>query len=727
MRQTAAIVMLVLTSACGAEPAWVEHGRQGSWHRVSAPAFTAGPSSSIGGLVAPGDGFGAWTAAGSVRDGRTTAVAWTSADGTRWVRSDLDQGDGRESEASAGARRQGMVAVAGTVITRRGDRDGRVWTSRDGGSWSVATVPAGGPGDQRVTSVAGGPLGFVAAGVDGSLPAVWFSPDGMSWTRVGGPFQKSQRIEAVAVGPQGAVAVGTITTSGDVDGMAWFSADGSTWRTVPLGGAAGFTGPVEQAVHAVTARADGFVAVGDDANSERRVAAAWTSADGISWRREPANDMTVSVSSTAGVSAVSVGGSGPLVAAGGSSSAQLWSSADGRRWAREEPPPSARLDASGARATTDGRAVLLATGTSGLWLRAAGAAWTDVGADPTVFPRAPRTSTVRHLERLDGRYLAFGYETGDVALWRSPDGLAWERQADPDGVFRDALVDALTVRNGMAIAGGAGPPTAGNVTNVANVAAVWVSDDGGTGWRRVDSGNPAFSIRFVTQLTNVTVGRSGVVATGISWDGTTTIDAHAWHSPDGLTWRRASDPAAWSGPGDQTPGEVCVLPDGGFLMLARSVVMGRSEDSLWLSPDGITWERGSTVAGTLFSCASTPTGVLVAGRVAGASGDDGRLLRTTDGRTWTDVGASGALSDATDDTLVRVTTDGDRIVVAARLGDDVGAYTSADGGKTWRRYAAAVFRGPGDQGVWDVVIAGDKVVMTGIDNASGAVWMGPAP
>ena len=139
-----AVVAALVSGACGPSAAFVAHGRQGSWHRVSTPAFAAGPSSTIGGLVAPGVGWPAWAAVGSVTDGRTTAVVWTSADGTRWERSDLDDGDALASVASAGARRQGALVVVGTVTSRLGDRDGRIWTSTDGATWSVATVPASG-------------------------------------------------------------------------------------------------------------------------------------------------------------------------------------------------------------------------------------------------------------------------------------------------------------------------------------------------------------------------------------------------------------------------------------------------------------------------------------------------------------------------------------------------------------------------------------------------------
>jgi hypothetical protein len=232
----------------------------------------------------------------------------------------------------------------------------------------------------------------------------------------------------------------------------------------------------------------------------------------------------------------------------------------------------------------------------------------------------------------------------------------------------------------------------------------------------------------------VAAGPSGVVAVGLSYDIRQTIDAHAWFSADGRTWRRAAEPPAWSGPGDQALRSVCALPHGGFLALGYSILQGTAETSTWISPDGITWAQSPDggprgIGGAqlnLSSCAAKATGVLVVGNLPGPGGRDGALLFTPDGRTWTRVGASALSSDA-DDYLIDLAADGDRIVVSGVEEDDARIYSSADGGATWRRHSAAVFGGVGPQYVHELVIAGDEVVMTGIDNASGAAWVGPAP
>lgn len=728
-----AAVLLVTAAACGPAPAVVAHGRRGSWQRIEAPTFSAGPSYGIAGLMAPGDGFPAWAAAGSVRDGRTRAVVWTSADGSRWSRADLDQGDARESVATAGARRAGVAVVVGTVITRLGDRDGRIWMSRDGSVWSVTNLPGGGRGDQSVTSVAGGPLGFVAAGADGAVPAVWWSPDGFTWTRSVGAFEPADRIEAVAVGARGVVAVGTITTGDDVDGAVWFSTDGISWRAVPLG-AAGFTGRTEQAVHAVTATSGGFVAVGDDDAGERRVAVVWTSADGVTWQRQPASpDMAELPGSedTEGVSARSVAGPGPVVAVGGGFGLQVWTSPDGRRWTRDDPPVTgSRTD--NALVAGDGSAVLIASAGS-LWFRRAGGRWADVGSDASAFPRSSESSTISLMVRVGDRLVAYGRDDGDKAVWFSSDGRVWQRQAAAESALHDGSgIDALTTFAGVTYAVGTArrAGTAGD-----SVAAVWRSENGGTTWERADAANPAFFVKGSTQMFGVAAGPRGVVAVGLAYDVGQTIDAHAWFSPDGRSWRAVAEPAAWSAAGDQYLGHVCALPDGGFVAMGASVARGQHDSWTWVSADGVNWEQspgggarvGSDPPLAVSSCTTTPAGVIVAGNVPGRGGRDGMLLRTTDGRSWTALGGRDGFSDDLDDGLLGVAVDGDRMVVSGYVGSDISVYGSADGGLTWTKHTALSFGGMGTQQGSRLALAGDEVVMAGYDGASAAVWIGPAP
>lgn len=731
----------VLAAGCAPDPASVGHGREDSWRRVAEPIFTAGPSAAINGLVGPGDGYPAWTAVGSMRDGGAApnrAVVWSSADGTRWGRSDLDALGAQDSTGSAGARRQGLEVVVGTVTTARGDRDAQVWTSRDGATWSAVPL-GGGSGDQSLTRVAAGPLGFLATGDDSQpgrrVPALWWSPDGASWSRAGPgpatPFSTGQSIRGVAVGRLGMVAVGTIDISGDVDAMAWFSADGATWRTVPLG-AAGFTGPAAQVANAVTATADGFVAVGSDAGAQRPFAVAWTTADGVTWRRQPPSpDMAELATgySTGGVSAEAIAGSGPVVAVGGGYSLQVWSSPDGRRWTREEPPSQRVGSDGGAVVATDGssRAVLVRTGGGELWYRPPGAAWANVGSDTDVFPRAAGAYRITSMVRAGGRLLAFGTEPGPTgsanALWVSTAGRTWDRRSDPSRLFADARVDAVTSFGGAVVAVGAaddpGPPDE-------NVAAVWTSDDAGDSWQRMGVGGPAFSIRRTTQMFGVAAAGPGLVAVGITYE-SDTIDAHAWYSADGRTWQRATEPPAWSGPGDQQLQDVCALPDGSVLALGASVRDGKHEPWAWISRDGATWEEGGALraAGVRFtvSCASDANRALVVGQRAGDGGGDGALWETVDGRSWRSAGEPDTFGGPGEERLIAVAIDANRVIVTGYEDGDLTVYSSADGGIRWQKATPARFGGA----IGSPVIMDDRVVVAGQEGSSAAVWVGPAP
>ncbi len=724
---------------CGVDPASVGRGRADSWRRVDDPAFVAEASYEINGLAAPGDGYPAWTAVGSVRAaGAAPAPAvWSAADGSHWGRVDLETPNDRAAVLTAVARRQGVAVAVGRATTPGGDRDGRVWTSNDGNAWrAVALEPAlaGGRGDQGMTSVAAGPLGFVAGGFDHrdgrEIPAVWSSPDGSAWTRVGagpgGPFEAGEVIRGVAVGDRGVVAVGTIQRSGDTDAMAWFSADGVTWRTAPLG-AAGFTGPAEQAARAVTATADGFVSVGSDANADRRLAVAWKSADGISWQRQaPSPDMVApGGGSTAGMPAVAVAGRGPLVALGGTGILRLWTSPDGRRWTREQTPDWSNYSEEALIAAEAG-AVLVLPDQGALWFRPAGAAWVEVGGDKSVFPRRAHRSSIDSMVRLGGRYVGLGYDENGPAQWRSADGGAWVRSTP----FATGSVAAMTVFGDALVAVG----TRHVPGEDGNMAAVWISGDGGSTWDQAEPANPAFRIQGMTQMFGLAVAGPGLVAVGLGFDGNT-IDAHVWFSSDGRTWRRAADPLAWSGRGDEILHTACALPGGGVVALGTVTISGEQDAWAWVSPDGMAWERavgdGAAVLGGRGSqypsgCVSTPTGVLVSGMTGGDGRGAGALWSTTDGRAWTAAARPSPFAGPANRTLFGIAIDGPRVVMTGRDGDGLLVFTSADNGATWEKRSASSFQAPGYQ-VADPLIAGGEVLVYGHDGPGAAVWVGPAP
>jgi hypothetical protein len=267
-----------------------------------------------------------------------------------------------------------------------------------------------------------------------------------------------------------------------------------------------------------------------------------------------------------------------------------------------------------------------------------------------------------------------------------------------------------------------------------NVAAAWISADGGSTWEPADTGNPGFRIQPVTQMFGVAAAGPGLVAVGLSYDGNA-IDAHAWLSADGRTWRRVADPPPWSGRGDEILNIACALPGGGVVALGTETVSGEQDVWAWVSSDGVSWERaagrGASVLGGPgpqypSGCVSTPTGVLVSGTTAGEGRTDGALWSTADGRTWTAAPRPSAFAGPAEEGLFGIDIDGGRVVLAGREGDDLTVFTSTDGGSTWRKRVATSFGAPGYQ-VAHPVVDGDHTVLYGHDGAGAAVWIGPAP
>ncbi len=146
--------------------------------------------------------------------------------------------------------------------------------------------------------------------------------------------------DVVAGGP-GFVAVGGGFAEGDETSTAviWVSDDGRAWQSVPLFGEAATGVP-----RAVTATADGFVAVGSGCCPDE--AAVWLSPDGLAWERLPASP-SLEGSAMLDVAATADG----IVAVGCRAELECftglaWNSADGRTWSDpvdldEVGPPAA--------------------------------------------------------------------------------------------------------------------------------------------------------------------------------------------------------------------------------------------------------------------------------------------------------------------------------------------------------------------------------------------------
>jgi hypothetical protein len=287
-------------------------------------------------------------------------------------------GDGFQMMLGVTVGGPGLVAVGSDFSG--GDVDAAVWTSPDGISWSRVPhdeVVFGGDGDQEMVSVTVGGPGLVAVGWEGSLfdqdAAAWTSPDGITWSRVphdeavfGGEGDQ-QMVSVTAAGP-GLVAVGPDLS--DFEAGVWTSPDGITWSRPPADTA------VAGGIHirfmsGVTAGGPGLVAVGWEATPGEIDATAWTSADGISWSQVPTLAAALAGEAVQSMLSVTAGGPG-LVAVGldsstGDEDAAVWTSSDGADWSRV-PDIEAILggpDNQGMTSVTAGETGLVAVGQDG--------------------------------------------------------------------------------------------------------------------------------------------------------------------------------------------------------------------------------------------------------------------------------------------------------------------------------------------------------------------------
>ncbi len=208
------------------------------------------------------------------------------------------------------------------------------------------------------------------------------------------------------------------------------------------------------------------------------------------------------------------------------------------------------------------------------------------------------------------------------ASWRSIDGSSWQLT---QGFPAKSLLSAVAANSGRYVAIGLD----------GNGATVWTSTTGAT-WQRVNSS--AFA-GIPLRLNSITPWRGGFVAGGYRGNEFFSADAELWVSPDGLSWRRATDSPAFrdarvSGVAASTSGLVAVGQSGPADHPGPAIV--------WTSHDGVAWTRvldGPVFAnGRMRAVAAVPAiGFVAVGD--DLAGDTGIIWTSREGRTWTRVPA----------------------------------------------------------------------------------------
>jgi hypothetical protein len=332
----------------------------------------------------------------------------------------------------------------------------------------------------------------------------------------------------------------------------------------------------------------------------------------LGWERV---DDQASFRAPVGVMEAVVAGGPGLVAVGDGCSkalprchAAVWTSSDGHAWTRVKDSgvfdvgtyPAGRwgemtdIIAGGPGLIAVGREALESGQGAVVWTSPDGSSWTrlpnssdfDHGTIEAVTPGGPG-------------YVAVGTEINGAkavaAVYTSPDGVAWHQGATiPDfdlggpGTFNDgrthgAMTDVVTSHGIVVAVGSVCAPSGGSCR-----AAVWTSPDGMT-WKRVPD-----SAAFDGNMYAATVWRDGFLAVGD--DGHDKVP-RAWSSADGVSWTRSPDVVGLDG----AFSAVITLDD----RLVASAVTRDLKTSVFESVDGIDW----TV--------SEPSAVLGAGAING--------------------------------------------------------------------------------------------------------------
>ncbi|MGP3914118.1 hypothetical protein [Nonomuraea sp. 10N515B] len=408
------------------------------WSQCGSIGGLSGESVGVESLISYSGGIAAITQAGL---GRYTVL--TTADGRAWAkRTDLGN--------LQGATLRGFTISAGGTLFAGGDQ---AVTDVDNQLVLMSAPPRGQAsrvalGDVEgltriarettgITSFAGR---YVAVGSASGDAGLWTIKNWQSWKSMslGGPGR--QRLEDVAHGARGWLAVGgTETTVSITDPLLVTSTDGESWKKVDVSG--DLTRRSDRpylGTHVVTAGKKGYVLAGEDRDQAGTASAAmWFTTDLRKYTRSkklPQGGSGVRIHDA-------VATADAFVAVGGSGSADeersvVWYSEDGVNWSSRTrvAPPDAT--SAGLRQITayQGKLVAIGTALTGGSRRAFAAVSDDEGASwQTAWLPADQAAAVHDLAATEEGLVAVGWHgvpgEGDSAAWTSQDGLSWNRMA----------------------------------------------------------------------------------------------------------------------------------------------------------------------------------------------------------------------------------------------------------------------------------------------------------
>jgi hypothetical protein len=236
------------------------------------------------------------------------------------------------------------------------------------------------------------------------------------------------------------------------------------------------------------------------------------------------------------------------------------------------------------------------------------------------------------LASIDGVAWAFGQVDGPAEpehqVWRSEDGTTWERVAGVSGLdFGKGEVWRV----------------AGVGSTVVVVARAWIDveshdglvlrSDDGRDWELVKQPRgPSYGLRSLDS------GPAGFVITFAFEDPDGTSRGEAWHSLDGRTWTQNAI---------QTPRQGFNAFQAAGGPIGFSIVGFAADDpkrdwqpAAWTSPNGLVWQRASTVdptgptTGAMHAVVSISPGYMAFGNAGALDADRPAAWRSGDGQQW---------------------------------------------------------------------------------------------
>jgi len=240
------------TAPCAAYPTVWTSVDGTSWTRTSADPDIFGESGAMMDVAATDYGIVAVGSIGELGPDDayfTRSSVWLSADGVNWTR--VWEDDLVDASASPSSSRfsalavdpDGLIVGVGEAENQNSELVAAVWVSIDGHAWERVEPNPSAFGSENgldvfMLDVAWSSDGFTAVGTEGGTqPAIWKSPDGLSWTRIDAadqPFDATGTISSVAALDAGFVAAGPHGFADQKDGPVtlWTSRDGSIWDRV---------------------------------------------------------------------------------------------------------------------------------------------------------------------------------------------------------------------------------------------------------------------------------------------------------------------------------------------------------------------------------------------------------------------------------------------------------------------------------------------------------------